>query len=85
MYHRNPKIQGTMRAFGYSYLQDKLSSDDYAALALNGVEAYEALNLVDGQRSVSEIRDWLLAEFGEATLEDVAAYLGTLEKIKVLR
>jgi hypothetical protein len=39
---------------------------------------------VDGQRSVSEIRDWLVAEFGTIELADIAAYLAALEIIGVL-
>jgi hypothetical protein len=84
IYSRNPAIRGTMHAFGYSYIEDHLPADQYAALALSGEAAYEALNLVDGQRSVSEIRDWLVAEFGTIELADIAAYLAALEIIGVL-
>jgi len=45
---------------------------------------YEALNLVDGERTVSDIRDWLVAELGEVSVEDVAAYLKALESIGVI-
>lgn len=85
VYQRNPKIQGTMYAFGYSYLEDQLSAADYKALTLQGEVAYEALNLVDGKRSVSDIRDWLLAEFGNIDMDDVVAYLVVLENIDVLQ
>jgi hypothetical protein len=84
VYRRNPAIKGTMHAFGYSYIEDHLSADQYAGLALSGELAYEALNLVDGRRSVSDIRDWLVAEFGAADLADVAAYLDALADIGVL-
>jgi hypothetical protein len=84
VYRRNPAIKGPMHAFGYSYIEDHLPADELAGLKLSGVMAYEALNLVDGRRTVSEIRDWLLAEFGAAELEDVAAYLAVLEKIGVV-
>jgi hypothetical protein len=84
VYRRNPELRGTMHAFGYSYLQDKLSSAEYEALTLRDEIAYEALNLVDGTRSVSEIRDWLMLEFGNVVLEDVATYLETLQRIDVL-
>ena len=55
-----------------------------AALALSYEESYEALNLVDGQRSTGEIWAWLVAEFGHVELEDVADYLAALEKIRVI-
>ena len=89
VFTRNPEIKGTMDAFGYSYLQDHLSADDYAGLTLSGAHAYEALNLVDGTRTVSGVRDWLVAEFASATntfaLADVAKYLEALEKINVIQ
>jgi aminopeptidase YwaD len=47
--------------------------------------AYEALNLVDGQRTVSDIRDWLVAEFGAVPVEYVAEYLQALASIDVIR
>ncbi len=92
VYRRNPAIKGPMHAFGYSYLEDHLPADEYAGLKLSGVLAYEALNLVDGNRTVGEIRHWLLAEcraqcrVSSGWLEpgDVAAYLAALEKIGVV-
>ena len=94
VYKRNPEIQGPMHAFGYSYLEEKLGREELAALSLprhstryggGGMFAYEALNLVDGKRTVSDIRDWLVAELGEVSLQDVAAYLQALESIDVIR
>ncbi len=85
VYRRNPAIKGTMHAFGYSYIEDHLPADQYAALTLSRERAYEALNLVDGHRTVSDIRNWLLAEFGTVDLADVAAYLDALQQIGVLK
>ena len=94
VYKRNPEIQGPMHAFGYSYLEEKLGREELAALSLprhstryggGGMFAYEALNLVDGKRTVSDIRDWLVAELGEVSLQDVAEYLQALESIDVIR
>jgi hypothetical protein len=85
VYRRNPDIKGPMNAFGYSYLQDHLPESEYAALKLNGAMAYEALNLVDGNRTVSEIRRWLLAEFGKSEMQHLGAYLEALEEIGVVR
>ena len=93
VYRRNPDVQGPMHAFGYSYLEDKLDSDTLNALRLNqhntpygsgGMFTYEALNLVDGRRSVADIRDWLLAELGPVPTEYVAEYLQALESIGVI-
>jgi len=94
VYVRNPEPKGPMSVFGYDYLVDHLGAEAAAALALKeysglrgGGEEYaiEALNFVDGGRSVREIRDALSAEFGPVPLEHVAAYLEALETIKVIR
>ena len=47
--------------------------------------AYEALNLVDGKRSISDIRNWLIAEFGEVPLDYIIEYLEAMESIGVIR
>jgi hypothetical protein len=94
VYERNPEVKGPMSAFGYSYVEDKYGSGRYRALALpaysgthgsGGEYAYEALNLVDGQRTVSDIRDWLTAELGPVPLAYVSEYLAALESIGVVR
>jgi len=94
VYERIPDIKGPMHAFGYSYIRDRYGDDRYEALALprfsgthgsGGEYAYEALNLVDGKRTVSAIRDWLTAELGPVPVEYVSEYLSALEEIEVIR
>ena len=51
----------------------------------SGQYVYEALNFVDGKRTVSDIRDWLTAELGPVPLEYVEEYLAALESIDVIR
>jgi len=91
VYERNPGVQGPMGAFGYSYLADKLGEDEAANLRLEryagngGQYTYEALNFVDGRRTVSDIRDWLTAEIGPVPLELVEEYLDALESVGVIR
>lgn len=94
VYVRNAEPKGPMTVFGYDYLVDHLGAEkavalalpDYAGLRSGGGEyAIEALNFVDGRRSVRDIRDALSAEFGPVPLEHVAAYLEALEGIKVIR
>ena len=89
VYRRNTKIKGPMHAFGYSYIDDRFGVEQSSGLVLQGAIAYEALNLVDGVRSVSDIRNWLLAEFTPSvdtiTLDSVEAYLAALESIKVIQ
>ena len=89
VYRRNANIKGPMHAFDYSYIEDHLGVEQSSDLALQGAVAYEALNLVNGLRSVSDIRNWLLAEFTPAadtiTLDNVEAYLMALESIQVIQ
>lgn len=92
VYRRNPNIKGPMHAFGYSYIEEHLPEEDYTGLKLSGVLAYEALNLVDGKRTVAEIHDWLLAQCGAECAAGssllapgyVADYLSALKKIGVV-
>ena len=83
-----------MHGFDYSYIDDKLGAEKAASLQLanhstpyggGGMFTYEALNLVNGKRTVSDIRDWLVAELGDVPLQYVAEYLQALESIDVLR
>ncbi|HSM30082.1 MAG TPA: M28 family peptidase [Woeseiaceae bacterium] len=94
VYVRNPAAEGPMHAFGYSYIEDKLGAGKLERLRLpkhsttfgTGIMfTYEALNFVDGERTVSDIRDWLLAELGDVPVEYVAEYLDALESIDVIR
>jgi hypothetical protein len=93
VYTRNKDVKGPMHAFGYSYIDDRLGAERAANLRLanhstphgdGGMFAYEALNFVDGKRTISEIRDWLVAELGDVPLEYVEEYLSALESIGVL-
>ncbi len=94
VYRRAPEPKGPMGGFGYDYFQDHISQKGIAAPALlkrtglwggGGEYAYEALNLVDGRRSVREIRDALAAIYGPVPLPEVAEYLGDLETIGILQ
>jgi aminopeptidase YwaD len=93
VYHRNPRLKGPMSGFGYSWLDDHLKQAGLPRPALLSRESpddgpsfgYETLNLVDGKRSVQEIRDALAATVAPAPVEEVAAYLATLERLGVLQ
>jgi hypothetical protein len=93
VFRRAAEPKGPMTGFGYGYLDDKLHEKGIAAPKLleaqglwgGGAEyAYEALNLVDGRRTVRQIADDLAAIYGPVPLEAVTEYLGALEKIGVL-
>jgi aminopeptidase YwaD len=93
VYRRNPDLKGPMDGFGYSWLDDHLKQAGLPKPALLARETsedgpsfgYETLNLVDGRRSVQQIRDALAATVAPAPVEEVAAYLATLERLGVLR
>jgi hypothetical protein len=93
IYRRDPKLKGPMDGFGYSWLDDQLEKAKVARPALLSREpawegpsfGYEALNLVDGRRSVQAIRDQLAVTVGPAPVEEVAAYLAVLERLGVIR
>jgi aminopeptidase YwaD len=85
VYTRNPALRGTMDGFGYSYLDEKLGAAARKALPLQDEAAYEALNLVDGTRSVAEIHEWMLAAFGASNAQEVLTYLQALERVGVVR
>jgi hypothetical protein len=90
--YRRVRREGPMDGFGYSWLDDHLAQAgltrphllDRAAEPDGPSFGYEALNLVDGRRSVGEIRDALAATVGIAPVEEVAEYLGALERLGVI-
>jgi aminopeptidase YwaD len=80
-YRRNPKIKGPMSAFGYDYFDARYKGP---AIKLNGEYRFEALNLVNGQRTAQDIRDALSAIYEPVPLEDVVQYLDALASIDVI-
>lgn len=94
VFQRNDAIRGQMGVFGYDYLEDHLGRAAADSLRLprhqglrgsGGEYAYECLNLVDGRRTLQEIRDALSAIYGPVPLELVVEYARALEKIDVIR
>jgi hypothetical protein len=93
VYKRAPEPKGPMVGFGYEYLADKRQAQGLPAPALadwsgpwgyGGDYLYEALNLVDGKRTVRQIRDDLAAIYGPVPIEQVAEFLDLLRKIGVV-
>ena len=93
VYVRKPEPKGPMDGFGYSWLDDRLEQAhlprpallDRAAPRGGASFAYEALNLVTGQRSVQMIHDALEWSIGPVPMAEVSDYLATLEKIGLLQ
>lgn len=92
IYRRKAKPKGPMNGFGFSWIGDQLKRTGLPRPALldrpnrrdRASFGFEALNLIDGQRTVQQIRDDLLATVGAAPVEEVADYLGTLERLDLL-
>ena len=82
VYRRNMALKGPMGVFGYDYFADHYPEAD--KLKLSGDAQYEALNLADGTRTTSQIRDALDAIYGDVALADVEAYLAAAASIGVL-
>jgi len=82
IYRRNRNIKGPMGAFGYDYFADHY--EHAKDIKLKDDYAYEALNLADGNRTTSQIRDALSAIYGDVPLADVEQYLTAAASIGVV-
>ncbi|MEA2413557.1 MAG: aminopeptidase YwaD, partial [Thermoanaerobaculia bacterium] len=87
LYRRNQNIRGSLDAFGYDYLEAHLGHDRVAKLTLLNFEGprgdggdytYEALNLANGTRTTSEIRDALSAIYGPVPQDAVDQFLAAV-------
>jgi aminopeptidase YwaD len=94
VYRRNPAVPGPTSVFGYDYFTAHYGAERAGRLSLlrhpgihgarpigGGYYAYELLNLVDGRRTVQQIRDAVAASLGPIPLESVAEYLEALREI----
>lgn len=87
---RNPEVRGPVDVYYFSRITDVLGPDGAGpapALARResgDVLAYEALNLVDGKRTVSEIRDVLSGRYRSVPLAEIAEYLDLLARAKTI-
>lgn len=90
--YRRVLNEGPMDGFGYSWFDDRLTRAGLPRPRLLARQpdgegpsfGYEALNLVDGRRSLGEIRDDLAATVGDAPIEEVREYLDVLVRLGVL-
>lgn len=85
------RVTGPMNVYYYDYVADRASAEDMQIIGRiksrerGGLIAYEILNLVDGKRSIRDIRDYLAVAYGDLLIEDVVDYLKVLERIGVVR
>jgi aminopeptidase YwaD len=66
------------------YVVDKLGKEAFAGVDLGGYKTYEALNFVDGKRSVLDIAKAVSAEYGPVDPQVVFAFFRVLEKAELL-
>lgn len=67
-----------------AYISDQLGEQALEQVRLSGIAAYEALNCVDGRRSVGEISQVVSAECGPIPAQDVFDFFQLLEKSGLL-
>jgi aminopeptidase YwaD len=90
---RSDDIRGALDVFYFDTIADRLRgarSPNAATLyrpvqSLPEVCAYEAFNLVDGRRSVGDIRDVLTGRYGAVASACVAEYFDQLAKASIIR
>ncbi len=88
---RNPEIKGPLDVYYFDYFQHPgRPGVDPAKTALAAREdgallAYEAFNLADGKRSISEIRDALAGRYAPVPLSAVAEYFEMLARAGAVR
>ncbi len=93
IYERNSNLKGGMLYFSYDYFLDHYGTKLQQPLLLSytgirgaeGVYAYEALNLVNGENTISEIRNIISAEFGPVPIAYVREYFEALKSIDVIK
>lgn len=67
------------------YVEEKLEQGILNNLKLSGYAAYEALNFVDGQRSILDIAKAVSAEYGRINVQDVYDFFSILEKAELVK
>lgn len=85
---RTPAVRGPLDVYYYDHFTAVLGNAPGPPPALkkrDEVLAFEALNLVDGKRSVSEIRDLLAGRYTPVPLAEVSEWLDLLAKAGVVK
>jgi len=86
---RSPDVRGPLGVYYYDHLAETLGPGAKTTTALTQREhgdvlAYEALNLVDGKRTVSDIRDILTGRYETVGVPEIAGYLELLGRARVI-
>ena len=81
-------VRGPLEVYYYDHLTEVLGRDAVPTVALAKREelyTYEALNLVDGKRTIGEIRDVLSGRYAPVPLAEVVEWFELLAKAGVVR
>ena len=85
---RSAEIVGPLGIYYSDYLTETLGKEAASKAALpdrlDGVLAWEAFNLADGRRTVSQIRDVLTGRYAPVPLAEVAQYFDLLARAKAI-
>jgi aminopeptidase YwaD len=85
---RSPNVVGPLDIYYYDFFTETLGADvspsKLASRSGGEILAYETLNLVDGRRMVSEIRDILAGRYQPVPTGEIADYLDLLAKAKAI-
>lgn len=86
---RSPDVRGPLGVYYYDHLVEVLGPDADVQTALarrdgGEVLTWEALNLVDGRRSVQEIRDILTGRYAPVPVAEVGEYMDLLARAHVV-
>ena len=84
---RTAAVRGPLEIYYYDHLAQAGGNPagPTAAMTQHDVIAYEALNLVDGKRSISDIRDLLTGRYAPVPLAEVTRWFDVLAKADVIR
>jgi hypothetical protein len=84
------KVMGPMQIYYYDYVAERTGEEDRRIIERIGqrpkgeIILYEILNLVDGKRTIQDIRNYIAASYGAIPVEEVSEYLRLLAKIGVV-
>ncbi|HEU5249078.1 MAG TPA: DUF4910 domain-containing protein [Thermoanaerobaculia bacterium] len=86
---RSPEVVGPLGVYYFDYLERALGEGAISRIALSkrdggDVLAWEAFNLVDGRRSISDIRDVLAGRYAPVPVPEIAEYFDLLARAKAV-
>jgi hypothetical protein len=84
------RVAGPMNVYYYDYIADRAEPADLgivkkiSSMPHGDVLLYEILNLVDGKRTIEDIKDYLVAAYSDVPIDYVTDYMKLLNKVGVV-